>query len=422
MSIKLRSYILSLLAVILSFHTAVAIDSLKVMSYNLYRFPNNPPYQRASVLGEILDYQQVDLLMACEIINDTGVNDILRYSFQNRSDSFAAGVFHYSESAQGDPLQQMVFYNTRKLTLIHQYTYITEVRDINHYVFQVNDITNIAPAILDVFVAHLKSSEGAANRLARANMVDSFLMRLNSLPASHYVLFGGDFNLYQSNNELAYQKIIDTNNHNIMVDPINTPGNWHDNEDFAAIHTQATRTSLTGFGLGGSAGGVDDRFDFIFMTKNFWNPNARLKYVVDSYKAFGNNGNCFDKAINDSSCTGFYPQSLREHLWKMSDHLPVVLTINADVTYPTTGIKSNEKLKHFKIIGSNIIKDQLAIEIMDDNPNITNAIIYNTLGQIVKQIRIQPSQKQYTIQFSEWLPNGMYFINYKHQVLKFIKQ
>src|SRR5690606_27166827 len=103
---------------------------------------------------------------------------------------------------------------------------------------------------------------GAANRQLRLSMVNSFVNALGAVPPDRPVLFAGDFNFYNSDDEPGYQKIIDTTNPIVMVDPIGRPGHWHDNESFSDIHTQATRTSAAGFGIGGATAGMDDRFDF----------------------------------------------------------------------------------------------------------------------------------------------------------------
>src|SRR5690606_29722291 len=115
---------------------------------------------------------------------------------QNQVDPYARAVFVADLTDTADPLQTMVFYNQRKLTLVGQQTLPTVYRDINQYSFQLNVDTN-DPINLEVFVAHLKSSTGPANRQMRFDMVEAVTQQLQNLTQPNtYVLFAGDFNFY----------------------------------------------------------------------------------------------------------------------------------------------------------------------------------------------------------------------------------
>src|SRR5690606_8249896 len=108
------------------------------------------------------DYKP-DLFMICELATENAADLILNTSLQNQADPYARAVFVPDLSKPSDPLQTMVFYNQRKLTLVNQQTLATVYRDINHYSFKVN-VDSQNPIYLEVFVAHLKSSTGPANR------------------------------------------------------------------------------------------------------------------------------------------------------------------------------------------------------------------------------------------------------------------
>src|SRR5690606_11828403 len=96
-------------------------------------------------------------------------------------------------SKTSDPLQNMVYFNTRKLTLVNQQTLPTVDRNIDHYSFELNVESN-DHIYLEVFVADLKSSTGPANRQMRFDMVEVRTQELQNLtqPNTH-VLFAGDF-------------------------------------------------------------------------------------------------------------------------------------------------------------------------------------------------------------------------------------
>lgn len=310
-------------------------EHLNAMFYNLFKFPNSLPQNREYILKDILDVYKPDLFMVCELATQNGADLILNTSLQNQTDVFARAVFIPDLSDLADPLQTMVYYNTRKLTLLNQQKIPTVYRDINQYSFKLN-VEN-APIYLEVFVAHLKSSTGTANQQARLQMVQTVTQALQNLTQPNtFVLFAGDFNFYTAS-EPGYQQILSAANAIKLIDPINALGSWQNNANFSYLHTQSTRVSNTGFGGGanaGASGGLDDRFDFIMMSENF-NTDNRFNYVPNTYKAYGNNGNCFDKSVNDAGCTGAFSQTLRNNLYNMSDHLPVVMQFNINENLST---------------------------------------------------------------------------------------
>ena len=397
-------------------------ETLNTMFYNVFKFPNSLPQNRQLILKDILDEYRPDLFMICELATENGANLILNTSLQNQSDKFSRALFVADTTDLADPLQTMVFYNTRKLTLVNQQKIPTVYRDINQYSFQLNTASN-DPIRLEVFVAHLKSSTGPANRQMRLEMVQEVTKSLKKLTQPNtYVLFAGDFNLYNSS-EPAYQEILNPTNAILMVDPINAPGNWQDNANFSSIHTQSTRVSNVGFGSGanaGGSGGLDDRFDFIMMSENFKN-SSRLSYVNDSYKAFGNNGNCLNKDVKDPNCTGVYSLTLRNNLYNMSDHLPVVMQFQI---HEKLSVKSVESKPFIWLKSPNVTNEKIEIGIDKTQLNSENNIlfIYNSVGQFVKSVQIN-NQSSITIN-CQGLTSGVYYIKNKgtNEVLKLIKK
>ncbi|OAB78852.1 T9SS type A sorting domain-containing protein [Cochleicola gelatinilyticus] len=249
-------------------------------------------------------------------------------------------------------------------------------------------------------------------------MVNTFTQRLETLDPNAFVLFAGDFNVYTSN-EPAYQELLDPTNTIVMIDPIDTPGSWNNNIDFQDIHTQSTRISSGPFGAG-AGGGLDDRFDFITISQNMTS-NPKLRYVEGSYKAFGNNGNCYNNNISDSSCVGEFSQSLRNSLYSMSDHLPVVMQLETeeDILLSTIAFEGSEievKLR------ASVVSTEVEIEIPSEVTQPIAATIYNVLGQsILKRSSVHSENIKIDIShFAE----GVYYIHTNlpnQQTLKFIK-
>ncbi|HUH50826.1 MAG TPA: T9SS type A sorting domain-containing protein [Flavobacterium sp.] len=402
-----------------------AQETINAMTYNLFYYPSAPPANRDLILRDILDAYQPDLFMVCELETEAGADMILNTSLANQSATFDRAIFYPDTSSSTTSLQNMVFFNTEKLVLINQQTLTTNYRDISQYTFRLNSLEqDTHPIHLEVFVTHLKSSTGTANQQARLAMVEVFTTALETITNPNtYVLFTGDFNLYTAS-EPAYQKIISLDNAIAMVDPINAVGSWHDNANFQYAHTQCTRISNTGFGGGqasGASGGMDDRFDFIMMSQNF-TTSADFYYVENTYKAYGNNGNCLDNSINSPDCAGDYSLQLRDNLYWMSDHLPVVMQFETSQTFLSS--PSYDKKPLFWFNSSNYQSEYIDLGIHTDeiNTTINYIFIYNSIGQILHTIAINQN-KNIRLDISNY-PKGLYFIksDRKTATLKFIKK
>jgi len=396
-------------------------DNIKLMFYNLLHYPTTQPSRITNLEGVLDDYQP-DLFMVCELENATGSNNILN-AIQTPDGKYAACTYEDNQSTTS-ALQQMAYYNTHKLILTAEQVLPTAIRDINHYTFKLNTTDQVTnPKYLDVFVTHLKAGSGTtdpANETKRLNSVNVFTTELANIPADHYVLFAGDFNLYSAN-EPAYQEILDVTNSIVMVDPINRPAVWHNDSNAQDIHTQAVFSTADGNGhIGdGSWGGLDDRFDFIMMSKNL-QTDPNVYYKTNTYKAYGNNGNCYNKSVNDPVCSGTYSQTVRDYLFNFSDHLPVVMEIETDQTLTVSSENNVQNLISFT--KGNIVSNQLFLNVNIQHLKDENIYIYNQLGQQLLSIPVGTT-KNIAINTTP-LANGIYYITTaKHQKspLKFIK-
>ncbi|MBW2937464.1 T9SS type A sorting domain-containing protein [Aureisphaera sp. CAU 1614] len=387
------------------------------MFYNLLEFPEANPQNRELILGEILNEYTPDIFMICELQSGFGADLILNDALNTNENLYKRAMFVPNQSG-GANLQQMLYYRKDKFLLEAEEVIQTNIRDINHYTLKLSTediLTN--PVLIEIFVSHLKSSQGGANEQLRLEMVQEFTNRLETLDPNTFVIFAGDFNLYSST-EPAYIELLDPTNAIVMADPIDTPGAWSTNINFQDIHTQSTRVSSGPFGAG-AGGGLDDRFDFILVSENMLS-NPTLRYIPDTYKAFGNNGNCFDLSINDSNCSGFYSETLRENLYNMSDHLPIVMDLETNeeiviLNTPALAKKNNIYLEN------TIVSEKLKIVIPNATP--IQFWIVNSMGQIISEFNSEGGENL------EWdvsyLPTGLYFLKFNAQnntPIKFIKQ
>ena len=401
---------------------------IKSLFYNTLNYDSNLSSQnRSHHLKTILDDVKPDLFMVCEVKNETASNYLFANAILPHKESFKKAPFKYSQSpATG--LLQMVYYNSNKLILESTNVIPTETRDINHYTFKINTVNvSTSPIRIEVFVTHLKASRGLYNRNKRLSSIGSFVRELDRLPKNSNVIFAGDFNFYTSN-ENGFKKLIDTSNSIKMIDPINRlcptfPNDGKDyydtdydssyfwnNSSFRDIHTQSTRVSqLNGDGAGG---GMDDRFDFIMMSENL-KTNPNLFYKEGSYKSVGNNGNCYNSYVSNTSCTGNFSQNLRTALYNFSDHLPVVMEIET----PENTLSINKYEQPLVFANTNSHKNNITLK---TNFNVNKVSIYNFLGQVIKEIDFT-NLKEKNINISNF-SKGVYFIkadNYKP--IKFLK-
>jgi hypothetical protein len=174
-----------------------------------------------------------------------------------------------------------------------------------------------------MYSCHLKAGSTAPNlRLAEVQVFKNYLSGKTGLKN---VMFGGDFNFYGSSvsGEPAHNWVLNGGTFPLF-DPIDMTGEWHANSFYANIHTQSTRT--TSFD-GGATGGLDDRFDFVFISNDLQTGANKAKYVDNSYAAIGNDGFHYNTSLVNPSSNGAVPDDVASALYHMSDHLPVYLEI-----------------------------------------------------------------------------------------------
>nr|WP_252730405.1 T9SS type A sorting domain-containing protein [Lacinutrix sp. C3R15] len=157
--------------------------------------------------------------------------------------------------------------------------------------------------------------------------------------------------------------------------------------------------------------------------------NSDVFFVENSYQVFGNNANvnCYNQEINSANCaedsnpnTTDYSLEIRESLYNFSDHLPVTLQIQTNQQF--LSIPEYITSNYYEIIGTNIISNTLNLQTNNQEINNKKLNIFNTLGQLVKTIRLNNTKTHY-IDVSN-LTNGIYYIvtpNFNKEPLKFVK-
>tara|TARA_B100000902_G_scaffold50431_1_gene57196 strand:+ start:836 stop:2344 length:1509 start_codon:yes stop_codon:yes gene_type:complete len=286
-------------------------DTIKVATYNLLRYGSNT--NRNIDFKKVIDYINADIYITQELTNNSGVTNFLNNVLNKESDKFLSAKFY-----DDTDIDQALFYDKNKFEILSTSKIEGDPRNIIAYRLQHIQTEKI----FFVFNLHMKASQGSSNQQRRYTQVQQLINYTQQMNEDHFYVVAGDFNIY-STNEPAYQKFFETTatGYGKFNDLINVEGSYR-NEDYAIYHTQSPRTSQFG---GGASGGMDDRFDYILFSDSLMQSN-RTFVLKETYKAIGNDGNHYDKAINIAPNTAV-TQEIANALHDASDHLPVVVDI-----------------------------------------------------------------------------------------------
>ena len=296
-------------------------ETLKIMYYNLLTFPQTQP-DRIDTLKKITAHVQPDVFVVNELNSFSGGVQILNNALNTGGVQYFASAIFYD----GPDTDNLLFYNSNKLGLVSQHQIPTDLRDISEYILFYKDpnlSTSLDTTYLYFYSVHLKAGSQQGDMALRYQEAQDFNDYLIANNRNHNLFIGGDFNIY-NNAELACQEILNGGSVN-LIDPVNKMGDWHNNIGYQSYHTQSTRSSTGGYG-GGSSGGMDDRFDFIFISPDLVSGSSGAQYLDDSYETVGQDGQHFNGDINIPA-NNAVPAAIASALFYMSDHLPVSMEI-----------------------------------------------------------------------------------------------
>ncbi|MFH0864699.1 MAG: T9SS type A sorting domain-containing protein [Bacteroidota bacterium] len=394
-------YFLFVPAFLLSLPLVRSQDTLTVMYYNVLSYTTST-YGKTHFFKDISKYIKPDILVLNEIFSDSGSVHVLDYVLNTDGDT----NYDKADFTDGPDSDNMLFYNKNKIRLVSQDTIQTDLRIINEYFLYYNDSAFTAQydsVLFNVYAAHLKASTGSSNEQQRLLEVQKFIQHLANGNDKKNILFGGDMNFYSSS-EPALEYLIAPGPYQ-MYDPLDSIGYWHDNSLYARLHTQSTRVSAFG---GGATGGMDDRFDFIFISSDLKNGGNYAKYINGTYWAFGNDGHHLNDSLLSLPQYNNLPDSITSSLYYMSDHLPVIMKIiiNYDVSIPDNEIVYPDILKIFP----NPASDFASITFPEPVFSEVNYVIETGTGKIISSRKLHLNGNS-TFQVNlKGIENGIYFI------------
>ncbi len=296
------------------------------MTYNLLNYDDENNREDDYIL--VIEYVEPDIIIAEEVIGQTSYSHFLSNVLEIIEPSAWSGASFTNQSASQDIA---LYYRHEVFSFINTSLVSTAqspgTRDVVEWVMEHNE----SGVRFNVYGLHLKASSGESNAQQRLDETTALRNYLNDLPTGSHFMVTGDFNIYSSSSssEPAFDMLTgeSADNDGRLFDPIDRIGNWHAESwetdcEFADVHTQSPRTTQFG---GGAHGGMDDRFDWIFVSEAVLNETYEINYVKDTYWAVGNDGNHCNQAINDGNNTSVN-DAMADALHDASDHLPVMAT------------------------------------------------------------------------------------------------
>ncbi len=238
----------------------------------------------------------------------TALLDIPLYEAKSFSTPKEAGVHFFVDATRLEFVRMFNYDN--ELTPHEQSAIVLRIRATNDTLVVMSGDWKVGSERMDELL-----------RIQDAEDVIDQLLELDTF--SSYRLFAGSMNLTGSGED-AYQALVrGARNDPRLIDPIARYGEWTDNPDFSDILTDNTRIIQVG---DSTYGGLSNRSDLILMTKEL------LEIVrPESYRVFGNDGEHFNRSINDGT-NGVVSPEMAQTLHDASDHLPVFVDLVFDKT------------------------------------------------------------------------------------------
>jgi endonuclease/exonuclease/phosphatase family metal-dependent hydrolase len=391
----------SIAFILLGLLPAVADAQLRVVTWNTLDRPTS---------SNDADFSTIFSAIATESINGIARPiDVIALQEQtaNSPTNIAAilngvhGVSSYvasTPSGQGDNDRLAFVYNTATVQLLQSSLVPSGgTRPFGRARFRPVGYTTAASEFY-VYSLHLNASVPATREIETASL------RANANTLGDVgIIFSGDYNIDDSN-ETAMLTLTNAGGSGRGFDPIDRPGTWTNNANFASIHTQSTR--VTDLGDGGATGGVDDRFDIHLVSSpmlsgegvSYLGPTAPGTVATHSYRAFGNNGSVFNRAINDTRNTS-KPRAVLDALHRASDHLPVVMDLqlparmNVNVAAaPTEVIQGAQVLLPVSVSNTAPVSTSLAGDELDYSIVGVGAVLGTGAGSIRPLVSAQVTQ------------------------------
>ena len=413
---------------------AMAQDTITVMQYNLLYYgnyqsgfadcfeTNNNTQRKDECIRTLVDYVKPDIFTVCEFgATQQLLNDFLRHNLNINGANYwqSDNIINYASSN----IINHIFFDSRKLGLKKHVALRTNPRDTDVYELYLKTPSLAAGDTIKLvcIVAHPKAGQGYESQ--RYTVMQLAMNHIEQNYPADNVLIMGDFNMYGAS-ESGYRLLTQTysNPEVLFIDPVATAGvgEWNNNSQFAAYHTQSTRSySDECF----SSGGLDDRFDFILMADEIKFSYNHLRYVNNSYHAVGNDGRHFNQSV-DQGYNSAVPAEVAEALYDGSDHLPVTMKIAVDVKL---GLEDNQEAVFQASIAPNPASETAKVSFFNPTQGQVQFELYSLQGQLMQRESAEFGEGSQQFELSlQGLTKGFYLLRIRHndgwrQTIKMVK-
>lgn len=418
MSTYIRRFFTLALLLFLTAGLVSAQDTIRMMQYNLMYYTNNSGISDCNSVSNNLDNKDVHIktifqyvrptvFCVCELGSQTQYADRLLNNAINTD-----GIDYYRRgpltNQSGGTIANMIYYDSRKLTLYKSTNITTTYRDINGYTFYYNaDNLSYEDTIFMTFwIAHLKAGEYSNNESARLAQVQKLMNRISTSGAPGNYTFSGDFNIYYSD-EPAYQELTEYSNSLYrFYDPVNSPGYWHNNSQFASLHTQSTHSQAADCF---SSGGMDDRFDMILVSPYIYYGSNRMHIIEGSYHALGQDGQRFNGSIL-SPANNSVPANVANALYQQSDHLPVIMDMAIDAH---VGVRDREPLLLVRV--ANPVHETVKVEMQNVEAGRYTVDFIAMDGRLLQRYQENLDSGVHQLSYPFPFGKGAYLVRFKHE-------
>ena len=421
----MKKYLLIIIALALTWAVfpAKAQDTLTVMQYNLLYYgnyqsgfadcfeTNNNTQRKDECIRTIMDYVKPDIFTVCEFgATQQLLNDFIRHNLNTDGVNYwqSDNIINYAE----ENIINHIFFDSRKMGLKKHVALRTNPRDTDVYELYLKTPSLAAGDTVKLvcIVAHPKAGMGYEGQ--RRALMQIAMDYVNQYYPTDNVLIMGDFNMYGAS-ESGYRLLTQTySNPSIcFMDPlanVGGVGEWTNNNQFTAFHTQSTRSySNECF----SSGGLDDRFDFILMADEIAFSYNHLRYVQGSYHAVGNDGRHFNMSVNQGNNTAV-PTEVADALFDGSDHLPVTMKIAVDAHL---GVEDIEAQSLNATVAPNPASDQAIVNFFNPMQGQVQFELYSLQGQLMQSAAGDFSEgpQQHELALQD-ITKGFYLLRIKH--------
>ena len=328
-------------------NTVDKTDTLNIMAYNVLNYGDGCQGTTAVLDGylkTIIQYAQPDLL-SCEKMAAIQTSPLLPNNLADDINNNALNAAFPGKYAYAIPtdvsfadVMSVLFYNKQKLTYVKTETLVNNITDFDLYKLYYND-PNLAitkdTTFVYVVVNHTQSGSSSASRDLQVTQEMTNLR--NKFSYFPNLINMGDFNVHSSY-EAGYQSIIsspDTSTQ--MFDPpfypdktVAYPANW---DNYPTAYKQFLTTSTRQYvnlpNSCGTSGGANSWYDHIFISNWLISGSNYMKYIPNSFRSIGNDGNRIGIDINNNSPipNTSAPQVVLDALFQFSNKYPVFLKV-----------------------------------------------------------------------------------------------